>query len=366
MTKQFTEQYKAGQQLALLLLLCVLAMLLQSGQAIASPLYTAEVSAEQSRQQWQREAFDQVIRRISADPDVLSHPAVQQERQRANTYVKQFEAIRTEQGPAVRVMMDQQKIQQLFREQQLLIWDSRRPQSLIWLVQQDRQGRQFVRQRQHDLVLAIQQRAQQRMIPLIWPLYDMEDLLNLTETDVWAGFWQQIRSASSRYQPDLVVTMQLSEQQSEDNLEYQLFWQLDQQGRVERFELAGSNATQLASDFVDALADLLAQRFAVRYLTESAPLELMVTGASDWADWVRLQRLLSSFPGVGQVDLIKRSGDWSKLRLQLSIPLDEWLQLVALEPALSLLTSGEANQPISLLTPVSAGVDAIQLRFERP
>lgn len=350
----------------MLTLLCGLALLVQSGQVVASSLYTAEVSADQSRQQWQRDAFDQVIRRIAADPDVLSHPVVQQERQRANTYVKQFEAIRTEQGPAVRVLMDQQKIQQLFREQQLLIWASRRPQSLVWLVQQDAQGRQFVSQRQHALVVAMQQRAQQRMIPLIWPLYDMEDLLSVTETDVWAGFWQQIRSASNRYQPDLVVTVQLSEQQSEAGVQHQLFWQLDQQGRVDRFELAGKEPEQLAADFIDALADELAQRFSVRYLTESESLALMVTGASDWADWVRLQRVLGSFPGVGQVDLVKRTADWVQLRLQLSIPLQEWLQLVALEPTLSLLAGSEASRPVSLLAPVSQSADVIQLRFERP
>lgn len=365
MTTRFTGKRHGWWQL-MLTLLCGLALLLHSGQLVASSLYTAEVAADQSRLQWQRDAFDQVIRRIAADPDVLSHPVVQQERQRANTYVKQFEAIRTEQGPAVRVLMDQLKIQQLFREQQLLIWGSRRPQSLVWLVQQDAQGRQFISQRQHELVVAMQQRAQQRMIPLIWPLYDMEDLLSVTETDVWAGFWQQIRSASNRYQPDLVVTVQLSEQQSEAGFQYQLFWQLDQQGRVDRFELAGKEPEQLAIDFIDALADLLAQRFAVRYLTESEALELMVTGASDWADWVRLQRVLGSFPGVGQVDLVKRSGDWLQLRLQLSIPPEEWLQLVALEPALSVLVGTGASSPVSLLLPVTQRADAIQLRFERP
>ena len=365
MTRLHPAQYSAWlpglNSLLFGLVLCLILMLPVSA-SVASPFYTAEVPAEQTRQQWQREAFEQVIRRIAADPDVLSHPVVQQERQRANTYVKQFEAIRTEQGPKVRVLIDQEKIQQLFREQQLLIWDTRRPQVLIWLVQQEDYERRFVSQRQHELVAAMQQQAQQHLLPLIWPLYDMEDLLNLNETDVWAGFWQQIRTASARYQPDLIVTVQLSASNTEQGLTHQLFWQLDHQGRVERFELTGQDPVEVAAKMIDALAAQLAQRYAVRYLTESEPLELSISGTDDWSDWVRLQRLLESFPGVGQVDIKQRDATNLRVNLRLAIPQQEWLQLVALEPSLSLL-SNQSVESFSLRAP--AGSEPIRLHYER-
>lgn len=367
MAMQFQAKRSGWRTMALVFLLCLSGLGYGSAWAEqTNHLYSADVSAEQSRQQWQRAAFEQVVRRVSVDPQVLSHPAIQQERQRANTYVKQFEAIRTEQGAGVRVLMDQQKIQQLFREHQLPIWDSRRPQSLIWLVAQDSRGRQFVNQRQHELIVAVQQQATERMLPLVWPLYDMEDLLSLNETDVWAGFWQQIRSASVRYQADLIITAQLSEQQGESGVQYQLYWQLDQQGRVDRFELQATELTDLAEQWVDDLANQLAERYAVRYTEQSELLNLQVSGVASWADWVQLQRLMSRLPGVERLDLQQWSGQWLQLELQLAIARPEFMALLALEPRLSLLTPSPATGAMSLLPPAVQSSDAIQLRFESP
>lgn len=326
-------------------------------------LYSAEVSAEQPRQAWQREALLQVVQRIAGQPDVMEHPALQQELQRANTYIKQFEAIRNEQGAALRVLVDQQKLEQFFRQHQLAVWGDRRPQILVWLVEQTADGRRFISRSDHEVTRQINSLAIERGIPLIWPLYDMDDLLSVSETDVWAGFWQQIRQASARYQPDLTVAVMLSASTDAETQVQQLYWQLDQQQRVLRFEHSQPERSQVLHDFVWQLADHLSAHYSVNYLDESEPVQLRIAGVNQWSEWVTLQRLLESFPGVSQVNIVRRTSAHVETRLQLSISQAEFLQLLALEPRLT-LNSTELIQSVSLIEQQTDAVEQLYLQFE--
>ncbi|MDP4536716.1 DUF2066 domain-containing protein [Alkalimonas collagenimarina] len=327
-------------------------------------LYTAEVPADQSRQAWQRQALMQVVERIAGDPEVMAHPALQQELQRANTYIKQFEAIRNEQGSALRVMVDQQKLEQFFRQHQLPVWGSRRPQVLVWLVEQTPDGRQFISQSDHEVIRHIRTLANQRGVPLIWPLYDMDDLVNLSETDVWAGFWQQIRQASARYQPDLIAAVMLSSSTEAETEIQQLYWQLDQQQRVLRFEHSQPEQSAVLRDFVSQLADQLAANYSVSYVDESVPVQLRIGGVQQWSDWVVLQRLLESFPGVTQVDLMHRSAEYVDTQLVLSITQTGFLQLLALEPQLRLADSVAPMQSYSLIEQQPDVAERFYVQFE--
>ena len=340
-------------------------LLLQPAWATQLPnLYIAEVSADQQRQAWQREALIQVIQRIAGQPEVLQHPALQQELQQANTYIKQFEAIRNEQGSALRVVVDQQKLEQFFRQHQLPVWGNRRPQVLLWLVEQRPDGRQFISHADHEVVKQIQALASQRGIPLIWPLYDMDDLLSLSETDVWAGFWQQIRQASARYQPDLTAALVLSASTNTETVMQQLFWQLDQQQRVLRFEHSQQQQEQLLHDFVWQLADHLAANYSVNYLDQSVPVQLRVGGVQQWSDWVILQRLLESFPGVTQVDLLHRTAEYADTQLILSISQTDFLQLLGLEPQLRWSGSTDSTQSFSLIERQADVAERFYVQFE--
>lgn len=327
-------------------------------------LYVAEVPAHPSRQAWQRAALTQVIQRIAGQPEVMEHPAIKDELQQAAIYIKQFEAIRNEQGSALRVTIDQHKLAQFFRRHQLPVWGNRRPQVLIWLVQQTADGRQFVSQSDDDIVTEIRSLARQRGIPLIWPLYDMDDLLSLSETDVWAGFWQQIRQASTRYQPDLIAAVMLSSNQQTGTEIEQLFWQLDQQQRVVRFEPTSSEQHSLLHDFVWQLSDHLAANYSVNYLDDSTPVQLRISGVQQWSDWVALQRLLESFPGVTQVDLLQRTASYVDTQLILSITQSDFLQLLGLEPRLRWSGSTDATQSFSLIERQVDVAERLYVQFE--
>ena len=47
--------------------------------------------------------------------------------------------------------------------------------------------------------------ADERGLPIAWPLLDLQDLNAVTCTDVWGGFEDEIVAASARYRSDAVL-----------------------------------------------------------------------------------------------------------------------------------------------------------------
>ncbi len=163
-------------------------ILLLSNAALAKPeLYQAEVSAEQTQQQWQREALSQILVRVSGDPAIMQRSELRAELNHAASYVKQFEAVRGEAGNRVRVLLDAERIRTLLQQLQIPIWGGQRPEMLFWIVEQAGSERRFVRQSDDPWLQALTQVMAEQALPLTLPLYDIDDLLNLNENYVWGG-----------------------------------------------------------------------------------------------------------------------------------------------------------------------------------
>lgn len=321
----------------LVLFLVALALPVTSLYAAARPsIYLAEVSAEQSQQQWQREALQQVLIRVTGQPDILQRPQLRSELANAASYVKQFEAVRTEQGNNVRVLLDAQRIQQFLLEQQIPIWGGQRPELLFWIVEQQGTERQFVRQNDSVWLESLQQALNTQALPYTLPLYDIDDLLNLTETDVWAGFWQQIEQASSRYRVHQIVVLLL---EATDNLT-EPGWRLtalrQHNGNVLRDELEASSELALMEQFAGRLSQQLAQQYAI-LLSPDAQQQavLQINGVTTLADVVSLERRLNELLGVSRVQIVRHAPAETLFRLTLQMSTEQLLQSLAFESNLT-------------------------------
>ena len=141
-------------------------------------LYQADVDSTTSGNEWQRQALAQVLVRVSGKAEVTELPQVKAELAKAAGYVKQFENVRQAGGNRMRVLLDAEKVNQLLQQQGIAVWGALRPDTLIWLVEQNGSERQFIRQSSHPVNAAMQQAFRQAALPLTLPLYDMDDLLS--------------------------------------------------------------------------------------------------------------------------------------------------------------------------------------------
>lgn len=344
--------------------------------AMASPaLYQAEVNAEQTQQQWQREALQQVLIRVTGLPDIMQRPELRSELSNAASYVKQFEAVRTEQGNMVRVLVDAQRVQQLLRQLQIPIWGGQRPELLFWVVQEQGLERQFVRQADSILLQSLETALQQQALPYTLPLYDLDDLVNLTENDVWGGFWQQIEQASRRYNVQQVVVLlveDVTNTGSTTNTEATAtqLWRLtalrQDDGILLRDELVAPDELTLMQQYSEILSQQLTQQYAILLTPEVTEQSvLQINGVTHLTDMVQLERRLSELLGVSQVMILSHSAEKTLFALSLQMTAEQLLQSLAFEPNLQLRVQAQ-TWPADLTSAVEAQSVLAEFDYIRP
>lgn len=301
-------------------------------------LYQADVESTASGDEWQRKALAQVLVRVSGKASVTELPAVKAELAKAAGYVKQFENVRQAGGNRMRVLLDAQKVNQLLQQQGIAVWGALRPDTLIWLVEQNGSERQFIRQSNHAVNTAMQQAFRQAALPLTIPLYDMDDLLSLSETDVWAGFWQPVDQASSRYSADVVIIGSIERQNIDDKVQLRLSWQRQLEGRTLRDEVTAADETALMQQFAVVLAAQLSDRYASVLAAEgAAQFKLQVQQLSNLTDIVQVQRLLQQVVGVSQVTVSSYHAGVAHYAVQAAIPADGLLNALRFNKQLQLV-----------------------------
>lgn len=324
-------------------------------------LYKADVSASAKTEQWQQEALSQVLQRVSGLADIANQAALSEELRRASTYIKQFEAVRTDEGNRMQVLLDANKVNQLLQQNNIAVWGALRPDILVWLVEQKGSERQFIRRQEQTLRKALRQAFKQSALPLLSPLYDMDDLLRLTETDVWAGFWQPINQASSRYNAEVVVAATVEQLTTENGNEFRISWQYVQDGRVIRDEAAGTSEALMMQQFASRLASQLAQQYATTLSVDAAQhFILTVKGVSQLPAIVRVQKALQQVVGVSEVTIGSFDNGSVQYRVKAAINAEGLLNALRFNPSLQLDTSAQmiqldANQPPVLATLIYTG-----------
>lgn len=286
-------------------------------------LYQAEVVAQGSTEQWQQLALSQVLTRVSGKADLTTNPQIAAELKRASGYIKQFESVRHSEGNRMRALLDAVKVNQLLQQNNIAVWGAMRPDILVWLVHQDGAERTFVRSSELPLNSALRQAFRFGGLPLLQPLYDMDDVLLLSETDVWAGFWQQIEQASNRYSADIVIAATVDNISQNGSTQLRLTWQRQAEGKTLRDEVIAADETNLMQAFASVLAAQLAEQYASIISAEGGgSMVLKVQQLQSLSDIVQVQRLLQQLVGVSEVTIGQFDGGTAYYKLQSSISAD--------------------------------------------
>lgn len=319
-------------------------------------LYTADVAVSAETQQWQQQALLQVLIRISGQADIAGLNAVKQELKQASAYIKQFKSVRTDDEDRMQVVLDATKINQLLQQHQLPVWGELRPEILIWMVLQADGDRQFVTEQSANLNKELAKAFRRAGLPLLLPIYDFEDINSLSETDVWAGFWQQINRASTRYRPDATVAVAVESLVKDGQSLTRLTWQHAQDNRIVRDEVTAADDAELMQRFAQALAGQLAGKYAtVLAAGAESQLLLNVTGIRDLADAVNVQRLLQQLIGVSVVTISHYDAGERQVsyKLQTNIPAEGLLDALKFETKLVRRDQVDLPQSIKEGAPVA-------------
>ena len=287
-------------------------------------LYVERIVVSQNADQQEQDdaiqsAFKRLLIRVTGIQQVLEYPAVIDEVLKGSKYIATFRFepssefftnVLGEKIPTKKMLLefDKKSVDAFLVQNRLPVWGSKRPDVLIWLA--DRlDGRDHILADAEESIIAgvVAKQADDRGIPYILPIMDLTDSLNLSFSEVYGLFSQDIETASERYRPEAILTGRVIQGTAADN--YKADWLMLFKG--ERLRLP--TVTGTLNEVIAAGVDLVSQRLSEQYALILDPLlmgnlTVTVLDIQDLNDFAALEAYLKSINIITQVSVRSFSG----------------------------------------------------------
>lgn len=288
--------------------------LLPQAYAVEVPtLYTAQVAYDEDARNPRDDAYAAALRvvlaRVSGSELSQNDAAVADLFPTPGAYVTRFSPGEEE---TLWVSFDGDAIEAVLKRAGQTVWGGDRPLTLVWLAvdwgQGDReiiaaddperlqqQSRSIDRNRLlRERVLEI---AEQRGLPVAFPLLDTTDLQGVTFSDIWGGFDERVLAASERYEARSILVGRIRPQSSQSN-RWSYFFGSDERS------WSGPPET-----VVLRIADMLAAEFAVGGNAPRERLMVTVSGIDSADAYGSVQGMLASVNLIEGFRIVNVSGD---------------------------------------------------------
>ncbi|WP_185964310.1 DUF2066 domain-containing protein [Aliikangiella marina] len=278
-------------------------------------LYQVEVPvADQSnKNQWgaMLEGFKVVLIRKSGSRQILTTEESRQAYRKVKAYVQRFQYLpnpepETEFPYVLKLDFEPRLVEELIQEAGMPIWGSNRPVTIMWLAAEENFNRQILKDDAENPISGLLKvDAKRRGIPIIFPLMDLEDELNVTISDVWGRFNNTVVNASSRYGADSVVAGRLAKIGE--------VWQAKlsyiNQGEEQFLEFDVESPELLTETLTDRVAELLCQRYCVVEALASRQIAIQVSGVNNFASFKSVQDYLQGLSSIRKIEVNKISAN---------------------------------------------------------
>jgi hypothetical protein len=342
-----------------------------------------------------REALVSVMIRISGQSTAVNNSILKSNLKKSSAYIQRYlyreeDSIDEKGNPTKQLMLDlvfdEMAIRNLLRDANLPRWGANRPQALIWLAIGDTQQRfllgtddeslleainkpffnedEFastqtnsdegsetqVQQEPLNLNQIITDKAYARGLPILLPLMDLEDSINIAVADVWGRFITPIRSASERYSSDAITAAQMIREDDK----WLTRWLLIHKGRTLSWEQESDSIESALNAGIDSIADQLAEQYAV-YEDSLQRDEILVSvnNIQSLENFANLINYLESITSIHSVNVAKVTASTIQLRVNLIGEQQSLIQAISLNSKLT-IESMPSIDPTSVQTKLPA------------
>jgi len=215
------------------------------------------------------------------------------------------------------VQFDENAVRSALNSVNECVW-ARRQEVLIWLVVEQNGQRSLVSVESEDeFRVLLNESSDRRGLPLLFPLYDLEDQMQLKMADLWGNFAGPILATSRRYRTDAIVVGRVSLRFGNS---WEGRWSLYENNNVDHWNSMGGSLAESLAGGIDGAADTLASRYHERFPcgdTSGDSVLLTVTKVKDMRQFINAQKYLESLQSVESLSVESISAD----RVQFSISL---------------------------------------------
>ena len=265
--------------------------------ATVSGMYEATVALTDRSERGQALAFQDAMRevlvRVTGQRDAGSQPALAPLINDARLYVQQFRIVGTNQFFAG---FDGAKIERALVAAGQPLWGHQRPATLVWLAVDDGQRRALIdAQSNSDLKEVLERAAQERGLPLRWPVGGGRIGFN----EVWNGSAESLRGTAGEFGADAVL---VGRARSFSPANAQVQWTV-------LYGTESSDWLGTVGEGVQGAADQFVRVFAVGNDATATAISITVSGVGDLAAYARVTDYLESMALIGDVAVEQLTGD---------------------------------------------------------
>jgi len=144
-------------------------------------------------------------------------------------------------------------VRKLLADAELPVWSVNRPQTLVWLVEDSAaSGKQMMPyDKENPLFSGLEEASYYRGMPLVFPLLDLDDQVNLSPSALWALDEKAIVKASARYNAGVILVGKFSVMSSGRVVSS---WQYIHAGRTRVYNLRGDTGGLTRESFALSMA----------------------------------------------------------------------------------------------------------------
>ena len=342
----------------------LLAFVLSAPVALGLPvggLYEQRVAVENEspaeRDRAYQVAFRRMILKVTGDERWLEAARIRDASGNAGDYVQAFAYTTGETAGRVAGLAAGQRylevqfsaplIDQLLAANDIPVWGGNRPSVLVWMALQDAGGRRSLLNAATgaEIIDYMRRFGEERGLPIIFPLLDLQDRRDLTVDAIWAQDELAIKTASKRYDPDSILSGRLLFTATGELVGLWRFQFMDETRTFDGFD------SELESYLHQPLARItshLARYFALVPGGQSeSPARLRVDGVRDFAAYAALIEYLRGIGLVRAADLVSVDGERLELSLDLRGDAEQLDDLISLDRDLLPINSGgSADAPM--------------------
>lgn len=326
------------------LLFCLLLGFASGLYAVEVPLYQVELPTQNQagnfdQTQLLKEAFQAVLVRLTGSEQVLSDNAVTDvlKGKDMEGYVKQFSYHqRSASEKTIKVIFNENRINALLKSAKKSIWEKNRPLVLVWLAGADVDPM---------ISAGIEKLFSQRGIPFVFPLYDLTDTTAVSDQDLLADNTEKLEQAAKRYNPDVILLGQLSQQ----NNSWQSQWRIVHAGEKNNWDNSDPTLNGVLNKAADALTLKLKSGNVVAIATDPVEEEkinhliLTVMGNLDAQQYSKILEHLRRLPGVSEAEVAQIMPDKTLFELVTTQSKDNLTQSIADGKVLSKTAATEGS-----------------------
>ena len=283
-------------------------------------LYTAQVPLDQQEDDPRARAYEialaDVLLRVSGSELSADTEMVELLFPNPAAYVVQF---RPAADDTLWVSFDGDAIEKVLRQAGQTVWGSDRPLTLVWMAVDWGRGKREIisaddprrsrdEARSIDRNRLLRQRvldmAEQRGLPIVFPLLDTIDRQNVSFSDIWGGFDEALIQASQRYEVHSILVGRIRPASGQRNR-----WSFYFSGE----ERTWNGEPELV---ISLVADLLAAEFAISGDARVASIDLTIAGISSVEDFGAVQNILSALTLIESFAIAEVEGDRIRYRIE--------------------------------------------------